>query len=235
MKNGNARILTVDDEVRYLRLLQICLEAAGYEVIPARDGRSALEQAAKQEPDLILLDLMLPDISGVELCRQIREFSNVPVIMLTARAEEADKIQGLDTGADDYITKPFSADELLARVRAALRRAAGQEAGLRPARFQVGGLEVDFVRQEVRVEGQEVHLTATEYRLLVEMIHQPNRVLVPEYLLEKVWGPEYGAETRLLWQAVHRLRQKIEVDPKHPRFIRTKPGAGYIFTVREGQ
>ena len=230
---GRARILTVDEEARYLRLLQICLEAGGYEVIPARDGKSGLEQVARAQPDLVLLDLMLPDISGYEVCRQIREFSNVPVIMLTARAEEVDKIQGLDTGADDYVTKPFSADELLARVRAALRRASGQPAAPRPARFQAGGLEVDFILHEVRAGGQEVHLTATEYRLLIELVQQPNRVLVPEYLLEKVWGPGYEAETRLLWQAVHRLRQKIEADPTHPRYILTRPGAGYIFAVKD--
>lgn len=229
MNRDKPRILVTDDEPKYVRALQVNLEASGYEVLTAQDGLAAVELAASERLDLIMLDIKMPGLDGYETCRRIREFSAVPIIMLTALAEDADKVKGLDAGADDYVTKPFSADELLARVRAVLRRAelSGQKED--QLTFQAGDLMVDFAQRRVFITDQEVDLTPTEYRLLCELVKQPGRVLVPEYLLEKVWGVGYEGETRLLWQAIHRLRQKIERDPRNPEYIHTKPGIGYIF------
>jgi len=229
MNKGKTRILVVDDEPRYVRAVQVNLEASGYEVLTARDGPAAIELAASEEPDLILLDIRMPGLDGCEACQRIREFSSVPVIMLTALAEDADKVKELDVGADDYVTKPFSADELLARVRAVLRRVELSERKDPHSTFQAGDLVVDFARRRVFACGREVNLTPTEYGLLCELVKQPGRVLVPEYLLEKVWGLGYEGETRLLWQAVHRLRRKIESDPQDPQYIQTRPGIGYVF------
>jgi DNA-binding response OmpR family regulator len=233
MNKDKARILVVDDEPRYVRAIQVNLQASGYEVLAARDGQTAIDLAASEAPDLILLDIRMPGLDGYEVCRRIREFSAVPIIMLTALAEDADKVKGLDTGADDYVTKPFSADELLARVRAALRRVELSERQEPHPTFQAGDLLVDFARQRVFVHGQEVNLTPTEYRLLYELVKQAGRVLVPEYLLEKVWGIGYEGENRLLWQAIHRLRRKIEPDPQNPQYIQTRPGIGYVFALPE--
>ena len=229
MNKGKVCILVVDDEPRYIRAIQINLKASGYEVITARDGQTAIELAASEEPDLILLDIRMVGLDGYEVCRRIREFSAVPIIMLTALAEDADKVAGLDVGADDYVTKPFSADELLARVRAVLRRVELSERQDPSSTFQAGDLLVDLAQQRVFVRSQEVNLTPTEYRLLCELVRQAGRVLVPEYLLEKVWGMGYEGENRLLWQAVHRLRRKIERDPRNPQHIQTRPGIGYVF------
>jgi DNA-binding response OmpR family regulator len=233
MNKGKVRILVVDDEPRYVRAIQVNLEASGYEVLAARDGQTAMDLAASEEPALILLDIRMPGLDGYEVCRRIREFSAVPIIMLTALAEDADKVKGLDIGADDYVTKPFSADELLARVRSTLRRIelSGRQEP-RPT-FQSGDLLVDFARQRVFVCDQEANLTPTEYRLLCELVGQAGRVLVPEYLLEKVWGMGYEGENRLLWQAIHRLRRKIERDPRSPQYIQTRPGIGYVFVLPE--
>lgn len=222
-------VLVVDDEPRYVRAIKVNLEASGYSVITAPEGETAVELAASRAPDLVLLDVRMPGWDGYEACRRIREFSSVPIIMLTALAEAADKVKGLDVGADDYVTKPFSADELMARVRAALRRVdLDQRPETRP-NFESGDLLVDFVQHRVFVRGEEVKLTATEYRLLFELVQGAGRVLVPSYLLENVWGIGYVGENRLLWQAVHRLRRKIERDPQQPDLIQTRPGIGYIF------
>jgi len=229
MHKGKVCILVVDDEPRYIRAIQINLEASDYEVITARDGQTAIELAASEKPDLILLDIRMVGLDGYEVCRRIREFSAVPIIMLTALAEDADKVAGLDVGADDYVTKPFSADELLARVRAVLRRVELSEQQHPSSTFQAGDLLVDLAQQRVFVRSQEVNLTPTEYRLLCELVRQAGRVLVPEYLLEKVWGMGYEGENRLLWQAVHRLRRKIEREPRNPQHIQTRPGIGYVF------
>ena len=228
MVKENGRILVADDEPRYLRAIKVNLEASGYQVITASDGQSAVELAAREALDLILLDIRMPGIDGYEACRRIRQFSSVPIIMLTALAETTDKVKGLDLGADDYVTKPFSADELMARVRAALRRVE-QPAPQKPrADYEAGDLRVDFSQQRVYVRGQEIKLTPTEYRLLSELVQAAGRVLVPEYLLENVWGIGYLGETRLLWQAIHRLRRKIERDPQNPQVIQTRPGIGYL-------
>jgi DNA-binding response OmpR family regulator len=175
----------------------------------------------------------MPGLDGYEVCRCIRQFSAVPIIMLTALAKDADKVKGLDIGADDYVTKPFSADELLARVRAVLRRIELSERQPPHPIFQAGDLLVYFAQQRVFARGQEVNLTPTEYRLLRELVRQAGRVLVPEYLLEKVWGIGYEGENHLLWQAVHRLRRKIERDPRNPQYVQTRPGIGYVFAPPE--
>ncbi len=225
--------MVADDEPRYVRAIKINLEATGYEVVTASDGPAAVEIAAAEEPDLIILDIRMPGLDGYEVCQRIRQFSSVPIIMLTALAEAADKVKGLDIGADDYVTKPFSADELMARVRAALRRVdltPRQDLG---SEYEAGGLRVDFAQQRVFVRGQEIALTPTEYRLLSELVKGAGRVLVPEYLLENVWGLGYVSETRLLWQAVHRLRRKIERDPQNPQVIQTRAGIGYLFVPPE--
>jgi len=230
MRTKKIRILAVDDEPRYVRVIKINLEASGYDVITAESGATALELAVTENPDLVLLDLMMPDIDGYEVCRRIREFSNMPIIMLTALTETNNKVKGLDLGADDYITKPFSARELLARIRAAMRRnepPSAKEAAI----FEAGELRIDFVRHRVFVRDQEIKLTPTEYRLLSELVKQADRILVPDYLLEKVWGMGHEGEVQLLWQAIHRLRHKIEADPQNPRYIQTRPGIGYIFTT----
>jgi two-component system, OmpR family, KDP operon response regulator KdpE len=229
MNKGKARILVVDDEPRYIRAIQVNLEASGYKVLTARNGQTAIELAANENPDLILMDIRMPGLDGYEACRRIREFSAAPIIMLTALAESANKVKGLDMGADDYVTKPFSADELLARVRAALRRIELSDGPKPQPAFQAGDLMVDFTQQQVFVCGREVNLTPTEYRLLCELVRQAGRVLVPEYLVEKVWGVGHEQDNHLLWQVVHRLRRKIERDPQNPQYIQTKPGIGYIF------
>jgi two-component system KDP operon response regulator KdpE len=229
MHKVKKRILVVDDEPKYIWAIQANLEDDGYETLTASDGQTALELAASESPDLILLDIRMPDLDGLEVCRRIREFSTVPIIMLTALAEEADKVKSLDVGADDYVTKPFSAQELLARVRSALRRVEFSEGQKSHPTFRTGDVLVDFVQQRVFVRDQEVNLTPTEYRLLCELVKQARRVLVSEYLLEKVWGLGYEGDDHLLRLAVHRLRRKIERDPRNPEYIETRPGIGYIF------
>jgi len=231
MSKGKARILVVDDEPRYIRAMQANLEASGYEVLAARDGPTALELAANEEPDLILLDIRMPGQDGYEVCRRMREFSMTPIIMLTALTEDASKVKGLDTGADDYVTKPFSVDELLARVRAALRRVEFSKRTEPGPSFQAGDLRIDFAQRRVFVCGQEVSLTPTEYRLLCELVSQAGRVLVPEYLVREVWGTGHEGDIRLLWQVIHRLRHKIERNPQNPLYIQTRPGIGYIFEI----
>jgi DNA-binding response OmpR family regulator len=228
---NKVRILVVDDERRYVRAIQVNLKASGYEVLAASNGQTAVDLVATEELDLIVLDIRMPGMDGFEVCQRIREFSAVPIIMLTALAADADKVKGLDIGADDYVTKPFSAEELLARVRAALRRVELSERKEPRPTFQAGDLLVDFARQRVFVCDQEVNLTPIEYRLLCELVRQAGRVLVPEFLLDKVWGLGYEGENRLLWQAIHRLRQKIERDPRDPLYIQTRPGIGYVFAL----
>jgi two-component system KDP operon response regulator KdpE len=223
MKKGKVRILVVDDEPKYVWTTQVVLETKGYEVLVARDGQTAVEIAASEEPDLIILDIKMPGMNGYDACWRIREFSTVPIIMLTALAEDADKVEGLDVGAD----------ELLARVRAALRRVEFSEQKEPRPPFQAGDLLVDFERQRVYAGDQEVHLTPKEYRLLCELVEHAGRVLVPEYLLEEVWGMGHEEETLLLRQIVHRLRRKIERDPRNPRYIQTRIGIGYVFVPPE--
>ncbi len=221
-------VLVVDDEPRYVRLLRANLESVGYRVLAAADGASAIQKADAEEPDLVILDLMLPDLDGYEVCRRLREFSTVPIIVLTARREQADKVKGLDLGADDYLTKPFDAEELLARVRAQLRRSGfKRESHLEPP-FLLDDLRIDFAQHRVAVRDREVALSPTEYRLLYHLATNAGRVLVQEELLRRVWGPDYCDEPEVLRVYVRRLRQKIEEDPSAPRFILTRPGVGYF-------
>jgi two-component system, OmpR family, KDP operon response regulator KdpE len=223
------RILVVDDERQIVRALRVGLTAHGYEVLTASNGDEALDLAASTPPDAVILDLGLPGIDGLEVCRTLREWASVPILVLSARTQEREKVAALDLGADDYITKPFGMDELLARLRAALRRAAA----IPPAEaiLQAGDLRIDFSRRLVTVAGQEVHLTPTEYSLLKVLATNPDRVLTHGVLLRSVWGSEYGEEAHYLRVFVRQLRQKIEPDPSRPRHILTEPGVGYRFRL----
>ena len=227
----DATILVVDDEPRYVRWITVNLRASGYRVLTAADGQTALDLTAGERPDLVLLDIGLPVLNGLEVCRRIREFSTVPIIMLTAKAAEADKVAGLDAGADDYLPKPFGPPELMARVRAVLRRARYAESPTDEPVFQHGDLAIDFARHAVSRGGEPVDLTPTEYKLLVQLARHAGRVLVPEELLTAVWGPEYRDETQHVRLYVSRLRRKIEPDPEQPRYVLTKPGIGYLFAA----
>jgi len=221
------RILVVDDEPRYLRLLEANLLTEGYEVFTAVDGEDALESFSANPVDLILLDVMLPRVDGFTVCQRIRQFSKVPIIMLTAKGEEHDRVLGLDAGADDYLVKPFSVMELLARVRAVLRRAQIMEVG-QERFFSHGNLRIDFARAEVWLNDQPVYLSATEYRLLLQFTHNIGKVMSAEDLLTNVWGPEYRDDKEILWVTIARLRQKVEDDPHEPIHIATRSGLGYL-------
>ncbi len=223
----SARILIVDDEPRYLRLMEANLITDNYQILKAMNGQEAVDIVAEQHPDLVLLDVMMPILDGFEACARIREFSNVPIIIVTARGNEGDRVRGLDLGADDYIVKPFSATELLARVRAVLRRAQVSGAAFQQAVFNHGNLRIDFARAEVFKDDKIVYLSATEYRLLLQFAHNLGSVLTPEELLVNVWGPEYRDDKEILWVSISRLRQKLETDPKNPQHIVTRPGLGY--------
>lgn len=228
-------ILVVDDEPRYVRLIEVNLMSEGYAIVTATNGQLAVEATASHQPDLVLLDVMMPVMDGYSACERIREFSNVPIIMVTAKGEERDRVRGLDAGADDYIVKPFSAQELLARVRAVLRRAERQatDAFHEPI-FRHLELEIDLARAQVTVAGKEVSLTATEYHLLQTLAGAVGRVLTPEELLTSVWGPEYREDKEILWVCLSRLRQKIEPDPKNPIHIMTRQGIGYLMPPMGG-
>jgi DNA-binding response OmpR family regulator len=228
----STRILVVDDEPRYLRLLEANLLTEEYKVFTASDGEEALESFSTNPVDLILLDIILPRMDGFAVCQRIRQFSNVPIIMLTAKGEEQDRIRGLDVGADDYLVKPFSVMELLARVRAVLRRAQVTETG-QDRFFTHGNLRIDFARAEVWLGGQPVSLSATEYRLLLQFTHNIGKVLSAEELLTGVWGPEYRDDKEILWVTIARLRQKVEDDPHIPEHIVTRSGLGYLMTPIE--
>jgi DNA-binding response OmpR family regulator len=226
------RILVVDDEPRYLRLLEANLLTEGYEVSTAVDGEDALESFSANPVDLILLDVMLPRVDGFTVCQRIRQFSKVPIIMLTAKGEEHDRVLGLDAGADDYLVKPFSVMELLARVRAVLRRAQIMDVG-QERFFSHGNLRIDFARAEVWLNEQPVYLSATEYRLLLQFTHNIGKVMSAEDLLTNVWGPEYRDDKEILWVTIARLRQKVEDDPHEPIHIATRSGLGYLMPPME--
>lgn len=222
-------ILVVDDEPRLLSFLRSELKASGYQVSVAHDGKGALSAAAARGPDLVILDVGLPDMDGFEVCRRLREESSVPILMLTARVSDADKVEGLDAGADDYLTKPFSTSELLARVRALLRRARAADTEGPGAEFRVGDFVIDFQRRKVEMRGEEVRLSATEYKLLAELCRNAGRVMLREELLARVWGSAYRDEVQYVWVYIGYLRNKLEKDPKHPEYILTYPGVGYSF------
>jgi two-component system KDP operon response regulator KdpE len=227
------KILVVDDEPRVVRLVDEVLKAVGYEVIAAASGEPAIEMVALEQPDLVLLDILLPHgMDGYEICRRIREFSQVPVIMLTAKAQEADMLHGFDVGADDYLTKPFSAKELVARVRAVLRRAQRPEEMV-TATLTCGELGINFARRTVKVRGESVSLTRTEYALLRQLALNANRVMLHQDLLTEVWGLEYRDDIDYLRAYIRYLRRKLEADPSNPQYILTSQGVGYMLACPE--
>lgn len=230
-------ILVADDDPQLLRLITRNLQLEGYEVLAASDGQQALEAIEARSPELVLLDVMMPRLDGFSVAERVREFSPVPIIIVTARGQDQDKIRGLDAGADDYLTKPFSVDELLARVRAVLRRSrlSSMESGQAArAKMAVGELTVDFVQHVVTMQGNEVTLTPIEYRLLSYLIQNAGRIVTHDLLLEYVWGAEYAGESHLLQVNMNRLRRKIEPDVAHPHYILTKVGVGYILPAQPG-
>ena len=222
------RILVVDDEERILNFLQAKLKALGYEVIIAGDGLEATEQAQAQDPDLIVLDLLMPRMDGFETLKELRSFSQVPIIILSAKGADADKIKGLDLGADDYLQKPFNPDELVARIEAVRRRLepGGRRGEL--GELSIGNLTINFKGRKVLVDDQEVHLTRIEWLLLSELAHNLGRLMTYEELLSRVWGPEYSDDVQTLRTWISRLRYKLEKDPGNPGLIRTMPMTGYI-------
>jgi two-component system KDP operon response regulator KdpE len=220
---SGARILVVDDESQILRALRTSLQAAGYEVEVAATAAKALTSAATHTPDGVILDLVLPDGSGIDVCRELRSWTNVPILVLSAVGDEQEKVAALDAGADDYVTKPFGVDELLARLRAALRRV---DAVTGPV-VELGDLVVDLERRLVTLRGEPIALTPTEFELLRLFVRNEGKLLTHPTILREVWGPRYGAESHYLHVYVSQLRRKIEADPARPRVLLTEPGAGY--------
>lgn len=235
MSAKKTTILTADDDPQLLRLVSRNLQLDGYDVLTAADGQQALELIEARSPDLVLLDVMMPRLDGFSVCQRVREFSSVPIIILTARGNDQDKIRGLDLGADDYLTKPFSVDELLARVRAVLRRAqlsaVDATQGLR-SRVTIGDLSVDYAQHQVTMNGREVELTPIEYRLLAYLAQNAGRIVTQDLLLEHVWGAEYVGESHLLQVNINRLRRKLEPDIARPCYIQTKTGVGYLLNAQ---
>src|SRR5579863_726430 len=228
-------ILTADDDPQLLRLMTRTLQLEGYEVVSASDGQQALALIESTVPDAILLDVMMPKMDGFTVCQRVREFSLVPIIIVTARGQDQDKIRGLDLGADDYLTKPFSVDELLARVRAVLRRAQfslQNSPQSTQSSMTVGKITLDFAQHLVTRDGHEVILTPTEYRIFAYLAQNAGRVVTQDLLLEHVWGAEYVGESHMLQVTMNRLRRKLESDPTHPRFILTKVGIGYYIPAQ---
>jgi DNA-binding response OmpR family regulator len=222
------RILVVDDEERIVNFLRSKLKASGYEVLTASNGLEGLEQAQAQEPDLIVLDLLMPKMDGLEMLKELRSFSTVPVIILTAKGADTDRIKGLQLGADDYLPKPFNPDELVARIETIRRRLEPRERQKVPEVFNLGHATVDFKRHSVRVGGEEKHLTRIEWLLLSQLINNAGRLMLYEELLTRVWGPEYRSDVQILRTWMSRLRGKLEDEPGTPKLIRTIPKTGYI-------
>ncbi|MDQ1300113.1 MAG: operon transcriptional regulatory protein KdpE [Chloroflexota bacterium] len=223
------RILVTDDEARMRRFVRMNLDLEGYDVFEAENGLVALQRVRDDMPDLVLLDVMMPDLDGFETLARIREMSSVPVIMLTVKGDEEDRIKGLDLGADDYITKPFSPRELVSRIRAVLRRVEPTKAAADEPLVIDADLAIDFRRRDVIVRGERIKLRPTEYRLLLHLVENAGWIVPQETILSKVWGPEYRDDTQLLRLYVNYLRKKIEPDPANPRYIFTERGVGYRF------
>ena len=231
MTDPNPLILVIEDEVQMRRFLRASLSSNGYQVVETGTAEDGLAQAAARNPDLVLLDLGLPDQDGLVVTQRLREWAKTPVIVISARGREEDKIQALDAGADDYLTKPFGVGELLARIRVALRNAARGELG--SSQFSVGELKVDLVRRQVLVSGQEVHLTPIEYKLLATLVKHAGRVITHRQLLREVWGPHSSDQTQYLRVYMGQLRHKLEANPSRPQFLTTEPGVGYRLRVQE--
>jgi two-component system KDP operon response regulator KdpE len=223
---STSTILVVDDEPQIRRVMRTTLSSNGYTVVEAKSGEEALEMIRKERPELVLLDVNMPGMSGLEVCRQIRDQSDIAIIMLTVRNTERDKVLALDAGADDYVVKPFGIEELLARIRAALRRTTAAEP---VPSFVSNDLEIDFERRKVLVQGSPVRLTPKEFDLLRHLVASQGKPLEHRRLLQAVWGPDYGDETEYLRVFINQLRKKIEPDPAHPKYIHTEPWLGYRF------
>ncbi len=230
---NSPRILVIDDEPQILRALRAILAEQGFAVEAASRGEDGLTQAAAHLPDLIILDLGLPDIEGIEVCRRLREWTDLPIIILSVRDAEREKVAALDAGADDYLTKPFGIEELLARVRVALRRSARAHAAEQSSVVHAGPLEIDLTWHKVLRNGEELKLTATEFSLLAYLASNHGRVLTHQSILEHVWGPADVNHTEYLRVYMRQLRKKLEIDPEHPQIIVTEPGVGYRFLAEE--
>ena len=224
-------ILVIEDEPQMLRFLRASLTTHGYRLVESTDARDGLAQAATRAPDVILLDLGLPDVDGLEVTHRLREWTQIPIIVISARGQEEDKIKALDAGADDYLTKPFSVGELLARIRVALRHAARTAAGPEEPIFSLEDLRVDLAKRQVFVGDEEVHLTPTEYKLLALLVRHAGRVITHRQLLTEVWGPGFVEHTQYLRVFMGQLRHKLEHDPARPKYLVNEPGVGYRLRV----
>ncbi|HLJ35844.1 MAG TPA: response regulator transcription factor [Ktedonobacteraceae bacterium] len=229
------RILLAEDEVALRDFVSRNLHARGFDVLEASNGLEALAVWEREDPHLLILDIMMPRMDGLEVCRRVREHSAVPIIVLTALDAESEKVTALDLGADDYLTKPFGVEELLARVRAVLRRTQGLTLAPTGGIERFGDLEIDLSGHIVRLQGEEVRLSPIEFSLLEQLITNAGKVLPHRMLLQRIWGPEYGGESEYLRVYINRLRQKLEPDPAHPRYFLTEPGVGYRFVAAESE
>jgi two-component system KDP operon response regulator KdpE len=228
----SSRVLVVDDEPQITRVLKTVLSSRGYQVRTAAEGESALSNFKEWSPELVITDLFMPHMDGIELCRRIREMSSVPIIVLSVKGEERSKVEALDSGADDYVTKPFGIDELMARVRAALRRSGGPSEPEEVSSFDAGVFRIDMDARRVHTQGREVRLTPKEFDLFVYMARHPNRVLTHAALLEAVWGQASQEQPEYLRVFMGQLRKKLEPDPSNPRYLVTEPWVGYRFNPR---
>ena len=227
MADNSPVVLVIEDERPLQKFLRVTLENQNYSVIDAARGEEGLRHAAMSRPDLVILDLGLPDIDGLEVTRRLREWSAVPIIIVSARGKEQDKVVALDAGADDYLTKPFGAGELLARVRVALRHAASVNRETGASVFAVGGIEVDLLRRQVRANGKEIHLTPNEFKLLSALVKHAGMVMTHQQLLKEVWGLGSAEQSHYVRVYMNQLRQKLEADPARPQYLLTEPGVGY--------
>jgi len=227
MSDAKELILLIEDEPQMRRFLRITLQTQGYRLTEAETGSDGLVQATSRNPDVVLLDLGLPDMDGLEVTGRLREWTSTPIIVISAREQEQDKVKALDAGADDYLTKPFSAGELLARIRVALRHAVRQRLGQQEPVFTLGNLRVDLAQRQVFLDDKEVHLTPIEYKLLTVLVRHAGKVITHRQLLKDVWGPAHGEEVQYLRVYMTQLRHKLEADPARPRFFMNEPGIGY--------
>ena len=231
MTGDKGLILLIEDEPQMRRFLRVTLQSNDYRLVETSSGQEGLAEAAMRNPDVVLLDLGLPDMDGIEVTRKLREWSEVPVIVISAREQEEDKIRALDAGADDYLTKPFGAGELLARMRVALRHRSLVQAGQREPVFVLGDLRVDFTDRHVYIRDKEIHLTPIEYRLLAVLVKNAGKVITHTQLLKEVWGPAYSGQTQYLRVYMTQLRRKLEADPARPRYLLNEPGVGYRLKI----
>jgi two-component system KDP operon response regulator KdpE len=220
-------VVLIEDEPQIRRFLRATLTGQGYRLYEATTGADGVIEVGSRQPDVVIIDLGLPDMDGLDVIRRVREWTSVPIIVLSARGQERDKVTALDAGADDYVSKPFSAGELLARIRVALRHTAGASHEADNAVFQVGGLRVDLLHRQVQVDGKEVHLTPIEYKLLTTLVHHAGKVVTHQQLLREVWGPSHTEQAHYVRVYMAHLRHKLEAEPARPRYLLTEPGVGY--------